>query len=380
VRRATLLASFAITVALIGAAVVWALDAGGVPYRVGDVDRVARMDGRLRAIAAIGDPHKIVFLGDSLSMDFTPPDTSVPQKIALALEGRLGGVTGLLGVHRIVDTGLGLFSHYFMSARVVEAKPVLVILEVNPGTFCAPCLRRENRKLAALLPVGQWSEAARLPLHGIGLSVDRLLFWRGILLAGGLRAWLWLQREQVRVARAYWSAAEWLQDRSGHPSGMDFRKRHSTVQRFTDLQRASLPGSHGLRSTAQLARTRFGVLMDGLDDGNPGVRAFEALLARYQGAGIPVVAYAAPISVEHLESVGVYDRQGAASSMKRLEAIAHLHGASWIDLHDLLPDVAFRDYMDHLDYTSPMEPSRRVAERIAPLVIERWEPGEGHAR
>jgi hypothetical protein len=45
--------------------------------------------------------------------------------------------------------------------------------------------------------------------------------------------------------------------------------------------------------------------------------------------------------------------------------------AAFLDLHDLLPDAAFADHLDHLVQDVEPEGSRAVADRLAPLVAER---------
>ena len=59
-----------------------------------------------------------------------------------------------------------------------------------------------------------------------------------------------------------------------------------------------------------------------------------------------------------------------ARSMARVEAVAQHRGAAFLDLHDLLPDVAFRDSMNHLTQDAEPDGAQLVAERIAPLVVE----------
>ena len=87
-----------------------------------------------------------------------------------------------------------------------------------------------------------------------------------------------------------------------------------------------------------------------------------------------VVLYIAPLNVEHLERVGVYDAAGARRAVARVHDIAEGAGAGFVDLHALLPDSAFADHNDHLQVDGPVDGASMVALRLLPLVLVRSAP------
>jgi hypothetical protein len=85
---------------------------------------------------------------------------------------------------------------------------------------------------------------------------------------------------------------------------------------------------------------------------------------------VEVVLYVAPLNVEHLERVRVYDAAGAARAVARVHDVAEGLGAGFLDLHALLPDSAFADHNDHLHVEGPVDGASMVARRLLPLVLE----------
>jgi hypothetical protein len=307
--------------------------------------------------------HRVLFLGDSLAVDTRGPDTSIPARLAQNLaDARPGGPE----VDLVAYTGpaLGLFSHYFLSQRVIDREPDQIVLGLNLRWFSKRWRADERSQLAGWLPAERWPEALALPLHAAGVSADRLFFYRTLVALGAFDAWHWLQRQQVRLAYAYWSAARWLQAVAGVEEGLAFRMLHKQAELRRDKTAA-------FRATPYAARTLLGPALQGLDPDDPALEVLDALLRRFAQAGIPVLVYVAPINVEHLSSIGAYDPQGMARTSARIEAVSRRRGAAFLDLHDLLPDAAFADHLDHLVQDAEPEGSRAVAERLAPLVAQR---------
>jgi hypothetical protein len=265
--------------------------------------------------------------------------------------------TAQVRLRSVVGSGLGLFSQYFLSDRVLERQPDQVVLGLNLRWFSQLWFNLEREQLAGLLPARHWSVAAALPLARAGVTADRLVFYRAVMAARGLRAWDWLQREQVRALRATVALAERLQAASPFPDGLDYRVRH----RF---RRAARDGV--ARATREAARRQLGRVLAGLPQNDPGLRVLDAVLEAYRAAGIPVLVYVAPLNVEHLRGLGVLDETGLARSLARIEALARARGADFLDLHALLGDAFFKDALDHL-VTAPLaEGPRRVAAALLP--------------
>ena len=94
-----------------------------------------------------------------------------------------------------------------------------------------------------------------------------------------------------------------------------------------------------------------------------------AVLENFADAGTAAVLYVPPINVEHLQSVDAYDSDGLQRSLQTLEQIALETGAEFADLHDLLPDAAFRDHGGHFTHDPPYDGPVLVAEALAPYVL-----------
>jgi hypothetical protein len=114
-RWASLAAACAASFALAGGGALWALDAAGVPRPDVDLSVGLRLAEALRSLAQ--EPPRgarVLFLGDSLAMDTSPPDDSIPTRLAGALRANWLAPRGL-ELRRVVGSGIGGFSHYFLS-------------------------------------------------------------------------------------------------------------------------------------------------------------------------------------------------------------------------------------------------------------------------
>ena len=274
-----------------------------LPYGTVPLDLIPQLDERLPPMRAKrASEHRVLFLGDSLAIDTKGPDTSIPVRLGQKLaEAQPGG----LAVELVAYTGpgLGLFSHYFLSQRVIDREPDQIVLAVNLRSFSKRWRADERSQLAGWLPAEGWPEALALPLHAVEVSADRLFFYRALVALGAFDAWHWLQREQVRLAYAYWSAARWLQAAARVENGLAFRMLHKQAELRRDKTSA-------FRATPYAARTLLGPALRGLAPDDPALEVLDALLRRFEAAGIAVLVYVAPINVEHLSSIGAYDRTG----------------------------------------------------------------------
>ncbi len=356
-------AAFAAALGLASWGLLAAAKRAKLPYITVSLRVIPWLDARLPPLRA-KRPHeyRVLFLGDSLAIDGRPPDTSIPVRLGQNLaDARPAG----LAVELVAYTGpaLGLFSHYFLSQRVIDREPDQIVLAVNLRSFSKRWRADERPQLAGWLPAERWPEALALPLHAVGVSADRLFFYRALVVLGAFDAWYRLQREQVRLTNAYWSAARWLQAAARGEDGLKFRLVHKLAELKRDKTSA-------FRATPYATHTLLGPALRGLAPDDPALEVLDALLRRFEEAGIAVLVYVAPINVEHLSSIGAYDPQGMARTSARIEAVSRRRGAAFLDLHDLLPDAAFADHLDHLVQDVEPEASGAVADRLAPLVAE----------
>jgi hypothetical protein len=364
-RWVALLAAAAGGFALTGLLLVRLLDGVGERYRPVALEGGIRTERQLgKAVRVAGGRRRIFLLGDSLVFDMTPRPRSIPDNLAALLAARTRGRDY---VRAVASPGLGAFAHYFLADRILAARPDVVVLSVNLHWFSPIWRGIDPPTLAGWLPARRWAEALALPLEATGVSADRLAFYRALVASGALPAWYRLQREQLRVQGAWQAAARRLQALSGMPEGLAYETEHG--------RRALARRAERGRSTATYAAATFGPVFAGIDADSPTVRALDTLLARYRDAGVAVVVYVAPINVEHLRRLGVYDARGAASAVDFLGRLARRRGARFLDLHALLPDAAFADQNDHLRTDGPVDGAALAARRLLPLVLEAAEGG-----
>jgi hypothetical protein len=357
-------AAFAAALGLVSWGLLAAAERAALPHGTPPLHLIPWLDERLPPLRAKrSTEHRVLFLGDSLAVDTKGPDTSMPARLAQKLAN---APTDGSEIELVAFTGpaLGLFSHYFLSQRVMERDPDQIVLALNLRWFSKRWRADERSQLAGWLPAGRWPEALALPLHAAGVSADRLFFYRALVAVGAFDAWYWLQRQQVRLAYAYWSAARWLQEVSGVEAGLDFRARHKQAELRRDKTAA-------FRATPYATRSLLGPALQGLEPDDPALRVLDALLRRFEEAGIALVVYVAPINVEHLSSIDAYDAEGMSVTMQRIEDVSPRRGAAFLDLHALLPDAAFADHLDHLVQDAEPEGSRAVADRLAPVIAQR---------
>jgi len=354
-RWAALTTGFAAALLLTTAGLLAALDRAQLEYRQVDLDILDILGARLSRLAAErGHERLLLFLGDSLAENLAQPKSTAPRRLAELLEHQIQ-------VKPLTSHGLSIYSHYFMSDRMLAIDPDHIVLQVNLASFSPYWNAVERTQLVAWLPARRWLEALQLPLHVVGISADRMIFNRAIVKAGGFEVWHRLQREQVRALRAYWKLADWAQAKTGQPKGLAYRKLKRLLWLVARVR--------GNRPTAYWVRSRLGPALDGLPADHPVLHVLDALLAHFQEAGVSVVMYAAPFNVEHLRAQGTYNEEGIAHTSAQIDALARRRGAVFLDLHALLPDAAFSDHTNHLYGRGEIDGPGLLAKRIAAAVL-----------
>lgn len=351
---AAALAAFGAT----GAALLATLDRGALPYPTALLEGAVRTERQLAKAAAVPrHRRRILYLGDSLVLDLSRQLLSAPDKLGELLEA-LGRSDR---VRTVASPGFGAFSHYFLGDRVLEAEPDLIVLSVNLRWFSPTWRGIDPMEVAGLLPVRRWPQAFALPIGAAGLTADRLVFYRALMASGALHRWYRLRQEQLRVGVGWDAVAQRLQELADAPEGrayLEAHGRHALAMRVKDG-----------RWTPEHARLVMDPVFEGIDPHSPPLRALEATLSHYCAAGVELIVYVAPINVDHLRSIGVYDAEGAAAAIAQLRAIAEERGARFLDLHALLPDGAFRDHNHHLHTAGAIDGAGEVAARLLPLVL-----------
>ncbi len=345
------------------------LDRAEVPKTPVGLDAMHHLDISFqRSLARRPTPYSTVFLGDSLAA-VSPVHVTTADWVSNTLARTIGQDPGLgksIAPMGIVYTGLSVYSHFFMSDRILELEPNTVVLEFNLFYFSKWWLARERKQFVGWLPTRTWSDALRLPLYEIGLSTDRILYYRALLSARQFDSWRWVEQQQARAANGYWSLAEYLEDGSSSPAIQPSRNAH----RREFLKKRAVHTPAGPRATAFYADQLLGKALRGVELDHPALQVLSTFLSMMQREGIQTITFVPPHNIDRLESLGLANDEGLKKTLAAIERTVAESGGTFVDLHDLLSDKYFRDNMDHLSGAGSPNASQLIADRLAPFVLE----------
>lgn len=337
----------------IGALLIWGLDAAEEPYRKVELDLVRQLDRKLTLLGRYDGPPRLAYLGDSLSMPTN--GKPAPAELAQILRKRAGAPPGSSTLINFSSAGLTSFSHYFISERLAGLGVDRFIIATNLGWFSRKRFAQQPA-LAGMLPANRWPEAATLPLHEIGLSADEVVLSNAWLQTGLFNIPWQIQREQVRFRNAVDRAGHRLQHAVGHARGARYQRRVTQYRthRIYDGKRPTYIG----------AVDRWGAVLEGLAPDDPNLLVLDALVRRLRATGARVLVMVPPTNVEIMTKLDLAPGDGFQTSLDRIRDVATQHGADFLDLHDLLPDSAFRDPTDHLNFRARPLPARLIAQQL----------------
>jgi hypothetical protein len=109
--------------------------------------------------------------------------------------------------------------------------------------------------------------------------------------------------------------------------------------------------------------------MDGVEDDHPVIRMLAATIRTFRRADIHVIAYVTPTNVEHIESLGLLDREGLGRTLAVIERAVRENGGEFADLHALFPDEVFSDPPGHFVYEGEIDGPALLARALAPRVV-----------
>ena len=365
-RTATFLTSFLLATVLASGGLVRLLNWADIQYARVNVDVALHLDRSFQMAEEVPPSlFRVAYLADSLSLGpggFQEPSTMVHSWLNTLLHQNVK-TRGKVSIAPLISSGVTVYSHYFMADRTIAIKPDLALIEFNLFWLSPAWHARLDRTvLAGWLPATWWPEAVSLPLHRVGLTTDRLLLYRGLSTLKLYDAWRALQREQARVIRGYRQLGVWLQERSKHPTGLQYRVIHAIGSM------AKLHDRHH-RATPYSAKNFHGAAMRDIDAEQFALVMLDALLARLHQARINLIVYIPPHNIEHLQTLGLFDREQLDLTLDQIAAVTARHDGRFVDLHDTLPDEGFRDYVDHFAETPQWHGSQIVARKLLPAIL-----------
>jgi hypothetical protein len=359
------LSSWAVLLAFYGA-----MNATGVEYPdIGlDVMRNIAMRKSLNKLARRPPGRRVervAFLGDSTVVSYEPSSRTVPSRLQKAVV-RLGRAEPPISVRSLAVPGMGPYEWYFLADEIADAGPDQVVMPVGLGSFSQITIDRLSRvELAGWIWPRRLPEAMALPIYLSGLTWDRLLLYVGIVRSGGFEIWRRLKKEQARVGSAQRSLAEWI----GTVDGVSAEGTFSRVRGWHDIGRFVMQG--GDRYNERGVRRYYTAAMDGVEEDHPVIRMLAATIRTFRRADIHVIVYVTPTNVEHIESLGLLDRDGLDRTLAVIERAVRESGGEFADLHDLFPDEVFSDPPGHFVYEGEIDGPALLARALAPRVVAR---------
>jgi hypothetical protein len=338
-------------------------EAPGIPL---SLNLVANTNDFVRRLAAAQGPDRIAFVGDSTCMtaqNMTDPAHEVlPARIGVAMR-QYGKRARRANLIPMCVPGLGPSGMYFVSERIIAAHPDRVVLALNLRGFNTESMHAFGyAEVAGGMTPEQFLTSLRLPLFSVGLTLDRLLLYKGLFALDVVPQWVELRQLQGRLFNAHEPFARWLEAQLGSKPTADMQFDLGIAR----LMRSQIPDKD--RQSRQMAERGLGPVLNGLGGDADNLRFLGAALERFRAAGIPTLVYVEPTNLEHLRSLGLsVDR--VQDSITAIANTVKQGGALLADFHALFPDAAFRDPGDHYTFSGATNGTNWLGDRIALAIV-----------
>jgi hypothetical protein len=309
---------------------------------------------------------RVALMGDS--MVFTDgPGVNMPEWVRRELVARQG--KRRTGVHVINWAAWGTAPEYCMVDEIAEAKPDLLMLELNLrllgpqplGSIAYP-------ELSGHIANDRLLEAAFLPLSHAGVTLGRMLFYRGIVLAKREQEFADVLTRQAMLFDTREPLEKWLDAKTHTHQYADLRLAWG----YTLSARYLAPDTARSRDSLSHARESLGDVIDGIGEDHPRLVVLQAMLQDFRKRGIPVLVWASPINLDHLRRLGIRI-DGIDRSMATIKRSVENSGARFIDLHALLRDDDFADASDHYMRDGSTSAAKRVGEQLGVAITQEEE-------
>lgn len=328
------------------------------------LDFIAKVREWRRDLARDRSSLRVALIGDS--MLWAPSTgTSLADRIWRLANGSVPS-RDRLSLHTLTWPALTMNAEYCMADEFIGAHPTLVVLELNlravqPGGLGAS----SYPELAGWIRWPRLARAAFIPLSDSGVTLDRLLLYRFLVKNDLSDEWRGLLDRQSRIFNVRDTVEGWVEKRTGVET-IPARQAAGVFYAFGQML---IPKR--LRATRPHAVASLGAILDGVDPRSSRLRVLRALLGDFERARIPVLVWVSPINLEHLRSLGLSTAH-VDESMATIRTLVESTGASFLDLHAILPDAGFHDSGDHYtlegDRSGAPDGTAVVAAQLAPAV------------
>lgn len=325
-----------------------------------NLDLVGLLDDWRAAVADVArEPGRqpVALIGDSLIMPSSRQETNDSTTVANALDRHLRTRRPELRIVPLRWGGLGPTEVYYLADEIAGSGVREAIITLNLAALSPDWAIRLNRsELSGWVSTRRVPATLVLPLHRVGLSADRFLWYHALRALGWEDAWHRLVQFQVRAK----SAPQRIADAIGKQTGADAERRHTLQRIKAAVDRDTMPGGERLNRNGVLAK--YETVLAGIAADLAPLQFLVSALDVLRDAGIRTTVVAMPVNLEHWRKVGALaDEAGLARTLSTVRRRVSAAGASFVDLHDLLPDDAFRDKSDHFTDAGPDNGTQRVA-------------------
>lgn len=297
-----------------------------------------------------------MFLGDS-AVEGYPKGRDVATQLAAALDARRPGRFEVLS---LALPGMGPLEYFSLADTILKTHPDRIVISFNVASL-SPIARNfwSRREIAGWIPPRRLGAALRLPLQWWDITLDRLLLYVALVRLDLTNAWYRWRWEQLRAGHA--------------PDAV-----RAALQRAASLDGDGMPPppdpydrAYRNRFSAPFVRAYLGDAANGAAPDHPVLQLLAASIETFRSRGIDVLVYATPTNVEYQERVGIDTHAGIDLTVANAKELALRHGATFVDLHRMFPDAAFRDHGEHLTYEGRFDGPRVLAERLADELLPR---------
>lgn len=302
--------------------------------------------------------ERIVVLGDSTVVDY-PFGRTVPDSLRRVLRSRASRRTLVIP---LAAPGMSASEYYAFADLIAANRPDQVVFPINLASLSSRWRSGFNRRESiGWIPTSRLPDLLTRPFHSLNLTFDRILLYMGIVGLGLQESWQYYGKEQVRAVHGI------------HRLRRTLHQLNPRIM-FDGLPGIRLPYQTGNRnrSNRQYVDALYGGAMAGVTPDHPVVQMLAGALEIYQSAGIHVLAYSVPMNVEHFEEIGFDTRTGTKKTIEMLRDLVESRGGTFLDLHRLFPDKAFKDIGGHFLQEEGFDSAMLLAKELAPELLQRF--------
>lgn len=269
---------------------------------------------------------QVVWMGDS-TMVSKPGNPAYELRVAKALGPRVDRLTR-------IRPGLTFYHYYVFMGDVLPREPDLIVVNANLRMF-DPRVSRPLDGLTSAIALGELPRAMVLPFYEIGLTIPGVLLSRALRIDALESAYFFATGARNRVHDMHWLPIP-----------------------ETELVLDSQPAGYGATGAPFRAYDREVAVGDSM------VEMLSATVEQAVRHGSRVLVVVSPIPWQRLAEHDLYGPDRANRRIWTLRQVVEDAGGELLDLHGLVPDAEFSDYLGHVKPSG----NERIMGAVLPVV------------